>query len=145
MATRYERIVFRSLTLRRPVSDSARGGLLGGPRPSHHGAMSRYMVASSEQAITHAEQRHVGRRCQPCTGKGHLLYVLPLSDAEVAEFRRASWSLPAGGGRRAVALAGGDSVFVSANPACRWPGTALAPRTDRKGASADAGPIALSP
>jgi hypothetical protein len=102
------------------------------------------LVASNLEAVTHAGVRHEGRRCRPCTGSGHMLYVLPLTSDEVNAIRRAPWSLPEGGGRKTWTLPSGDEIFVSANPGCGWPGTTYRPRTDVK-KEADAGPVALEP
>ncbi len=106
---------------------------------------TRYLDSSYASRITHAGTVHVGRRCVPCTGTGHILYVLPLTAEEVAELQRAPWSRPHGGRKSIQLRPSGDEIFVSANPACRWPGTSLRPRTDKKGDAADAGPVPLDP
>ena len=105
-------------------------------------SQTRYLVASSRATLTHAGVSYVGRRCQPCQGSGHMLYVLPLSAADVTALRNAPWSVPAGGGRKTSILPSGEEIFISANPACRWPGTSMAPRTDKK-KDASAGPVPL--
>lgn len=83
------------------------------------------VATDTSPEVIHHGQLYRGIRCG-CSGRGHYLLVLPLTEKEIADIGRAPWG---GRGGRKYGPSGA-LWYVSANPACRVPGTGLRPCTD---------------